>query len=478
MSRIENLKCTESAIIIDALSIINTNGKGIIFVVDDSNKLLGIMTDGDIRRALLNNAKLNESIKEFYNNSFTYATTVESAIEKLKKLNHRVQILPVIDENFILVDYFQKETLYQIPISAPSLRGNEFKYLVDAFLSTWISSTGSYIEIFEANFAAFCEAKHGVAVSNGTVAIHLALKALGIGRGDEVIVPDLTFAATINTVFHSEATPVIVDVEEDSWCIDPKEIEKAITPKTKAIIPVHLYGQPCDMDAIMAIAKKHNLYVIEDCAEAHGAMYNGKKVGSIGHIGCFSFFANKVITTGEGGMCTTNDFKLMELMKVMRDHGMNKSRKYYHEVIGFNYRMTNLQAAIGVAQLERIDEFLQQRIALEQEYRTKLSTSNIIEFQRNDLGKRQKITWLVSILVKDNYKDLLVQKLKEKGIDVRPFFISLGEMEIYTPYVFSNTVSIRLSKTGLNLPTSLETTERVIDTIQEVVQEIEGALIK
>jgi perosamine synthetase len=472
MSHLENLKCSEISIVIDVLDKINSNEKGVVFVVDSTGKILGVMTDGDIRRALLNNVKLNDSIQNIYNKKFTYATTSESTSEKVKKLDHRVKILPVVDENFIVVDYFHKENLFQIPISAPSLRGNEFKYLVDAFLSTWISSSGSYIEIFENNFAAFCDAKHGVAVSNGTVAIHLALKALGIGKGDEVIVPDLTFAATINTVFHAEATPVIVDVESDSWCIDPKEIEKAITPKTKAIIPVHLYGQPCDMDAIMAIAKKHNLYVIEDCAEAHGAKYNGKRVGSIGHIGCFSFFANKVITTGEGGMCTTNDLHLMELMKVMRDHGMNKNKKYYHEVIGYNYRMTNLQAAIGVAQLERIEEILKQRKSLEEEYQKKLS-SDIIEFQRNDLPYREKITWLVSVLVKNNYKDLLVEKLKEKGIDVRPFFISLSEMEIYKPYVFSNTNSLHLSKVGLNLPTSPETTDKVITTIQEVIKKID-----
>ncbi len=477
MAHLDKFKCIETSIVIDVLDKINSNEKGVVFVVDSTNKILGVMTDGDIRRALLNNVKLNDSIQDIYNKKFTYATTAESTSEKIKKLDHRVKILPVVDENFIVVDYFHKENLFQIPISAPNLRGNEFKYLVDAFLSTWISSSGSYIEIFENNFAAFCEAKHGVAVSNGTVAIHLALKALGIGKGDEVIVPDLTFAATINTVFHAEATPVIVDVENDSWCIDPKEIEKAITPKTKAIIPVHLYGQACDMDAIMAIAKKHNLYVIEDCAEAHGARFNGKRVGSIGHIGCFSFFANKVITTGEGGMCTTNDLRLMELMKVMRDHGMNKNKKYYHEVIGYNYRMTNLQAAIGVAQLERIEEILQQRSGLENEYRTLLAGSNIIEFQRNDLKNRDKITWLVSVLVKGNYKDLVVEKLKEAGIDVRPFFISLGEMEIYKPYLFSNSNSLRLSKVGLNFPTSGETSSKVTKTIQEVVRKIEEQIV-
>ena len=221
-------------------------------------------------------------------------------------------------------------------------------------------------------FAEYSDCAHGAAVSNGTVALHLALVALGIGEGDEVIVPDLTYAATINTVLHANATPVIVDVEESSWCIDPIQIEKAITRRTKAIIPVHLYGQACDMEAIMKIAKKYKLRVIEDCAEAHGAMFNEKKVGSFGDVGCFSFFGNKVITTGEGGMCVTNDTNLNERMRILRDHGMSKTKRYWHEVIGYNYRMTNLQAAIGLAQLERIEKIHNNRREYENNYKDSL----------------------------------------------------------------------------------------------------------
>ncbi len=467
---IEIFKCHETATLFDVLAKINQNTKGIIFIVNQSDKLLGVLTDGDIRRALLNQVELNDQIQNYYNKECAFSTTAESNSIRLSKLSSKVKILPIVDENFVLVDYFHRDDLFQIPIAAPSLKGNEFKYLVEAFLSTWISSTGSYIEIFETNFAQFCGAKNGIAVSNGTVAIHLALLALGVGPGDEVIVPDLTFAATINTVLHAGATPVIVDVEKDGWCIDPNEIEKAITARTKAIIPVHLYGQACDMGAIMALAKKHNLYVIEDCAEAHGARFKGERVGSIGDIGCFSFFANKVITTGEGGMCTTNSDELTMKMKVLRDHGMKKDQKYYHEVIGYNYRMTNLQAAIGVAQVERIEDILEQRRLLEFEYRKILSEFDFIELQRIDLPNREKITWLVSILVHKIDREELIQKLKEARVDVRPFFYPLSKMDIYKQYVFSNTNCLRLSEIGLNLPTSLELTEEAPRKVYEILK--------
>jgi perosamine synthetase len=320
-------------------------------------------------------------------------------------------------------------------------------------MSTWISSSGEYIERFEKEFSKYSDCKFGSAVSNGTVALHLALVTLGIGKGDEVIVPDLTYAATINTVLHANATPVIVDVEDNSWCINPKEIENAITPKTKAIIPVHIYGQVCDMKGIIKIAKKHNLKVIEDCAEAHGAMYEGQKVGSFGDIGCFSFFGNKVITTGEGGMCVTNNQELDDKMRVLRDHGMSKTKRYWHDVVGYNYRMTNLQAAIGLAQLERIEEIHKNRREYENNYKNLLSSNKFL-FQ-NDIKNRTRITWLVSVLLAEDVdRDDFIQKLKDKGIDARTFFYPLSDMEIYNDFCKNETpIAHKLSRIGLNLPT-------------------------
>jgi perosamine synthetase len=466
---IEKFLCKKNDILLDALRKINGNGKGVVFVTED-DKLCGVLTDGDIRRLLLGGHNLSEQMTNLINKKFVYAKKSEKYGEIIKKFSPQIRIIPVVDENFKVVDYAECKTDVHVPLISPDLTGKEMEYLIEAFLSTWISSSGNYLGEFERMFADFCGCRHGIAVSNGTVALHLALMALGVGKGDEVIVPDLTFAATINAVLHAQATPVIVDIEKDSWCIDPREIEKAITPNTKAVIPVHLYGQPCDMSAIMAIAKKNRLFVLEDCAEAHGASFDGKKVGFFGNIGCFSFFGNKIITTGEGGMCVTNSQELDEKMRVLRDHGMSKTKKYWHEVIGYNYRMTNLQAAIGVAQLERIDEIIEARGKTEERYRKQLSGEKLIEFQRDDLPKRGKVTWLVSALVKNGIKDVCMSKLKERKIDVRPFFYPLSEMDIYKKYVFSNKISREISKQGITFPSNTNLDENIFRAIKEVIK--------
>ncbi|MEM4522680.1 MAG: DegT/DnrJ/EryC1/StrS aminotransferase family protein, partial [Nitrososphaeria archaeon] len=258
--------------------------------------------------------------------------------------------------------------LYNYPVAEPEIGDEELKNVIEAVKSGWVSSKGRFIDEFESSFAKYVGVKYGIATSNGTAALHLALAGLNIGSDDEVIVPDLTFAATINAVLYTRAKPVIVDINPEYWCIDPTKLEKAITSKTKAIILVHLYGHPCDMEPIMEIAEQHNLYVIEDVAEAHGAEYKGRKVGSFGHISCFSFYGNKVITTGEGGMCLTNDREIAERIKILRDHGMSPEKRYWHDVIGFNYRMTNLQAALGLAQLGKIERFIEKKREIAKKY--------------------------------------------------------------------------------------------------------------
>lgn len=424
---------------------------GTAFVVDQKGQLIGVLTDGDVRRLLLEGRTIDSVIGEGLLQSFTSAKLGTATEDLLKLTSNRVRIIPLVNDKNEPVDFFRYEhKTHFIPVAEPDLQGNELKYLTDAFLSTWISSRGEYLDRFENEFSKYCGVSEGIAVSNGTVAIHLALKALGIGEGDEVIVPDLTFAATINAVLHANATPVIVDVEEDSWTIDPNKIRAAITSKTKAIIPVHIYGQPCDMASIMSIASEHDLYVIEDAAEAHGAEFKNKKVGSFGHISTFSFFANKIITTGEGGMCVTNDNDLANRMRMLRDHGMNKSKRYWHDEVGFNYRMTNLQAAIGCAQLEKIEAILEERRAIENRYKIEFE-SDVIQWQKNIEG-RKKSVWLVSILC-DN-RDVLATKLKVKGIDSRPFFYPLSTMDIYKEYCDKAClIAKKISEKGLNLPT-------------------------
>ena len=473
---IKNLVCGHNNTLLKVMHVINENSMGVCFVVDGSNILKGVVTDGDIRRAILKCKSLDSPVVEILNNDFIYGYESDSSDVLIKKISKKISIIPIVDKDNQLVDYFKYSHQSHFPVAAPNLGGNEFKYLTDAFLSTWISSAGSYIDKFEDKFSNYSDCSHGVTVSNGTVALHLALVALDIGEGDEVIIPDLTFAATINAVLHANATPVIVDIEDDSWCIGPSEIKKAITSKTKAIIPVHLYGQPCDMDKIMEIANTYNLKVIEDCAEAHGAVVNGRKVGSFGDIGCFSFYGNKVITTGEGGMCTTNDSKLDEKMRVLRDHGMSKTKKYWHDVVGYNYRMTNLQAAIGLAQLERIEEIHQNRREYENNYR-KILNNNNFTFQ-NNIKNRKRITWLVSVLLNENIdKDYYLNKLKDNGIDARPFFYPLSDMDIYKEYCHIETpIAKRLSQKGFNLPTyeSLKSVEEIRRIFKEEIIQIKG----
>ena len=470
----ENMISRPNNTLLEVMQIINENSLGVCFVVDNQSVLLGVLTDGDIRRALLDNKSLNTSAGDILSNNFIFGQVGDSSSDLFDKFNKdpekNINIIPIVDKDNKLVDYFKYSNDVHFPVAVPNLGGNEFKYLTDAFLSTWISSSGSYINKFEESFSTYSGCKYGVAVSNGTASLHLALLALGIGEGDEVIVPDLTFAATINAVLHANATPVIVDVEESSWCIDPIEIKRAITSNTKAIIPVHLYGQVCDMDAIMSLARQFDLKVIEDCAEAHGAAYKGKKVGSFGDGGSFSFFGNKVITTGEGGMCTTNSKELNEKIRLLRDHGMSRSRRYYHEVIGYNYRLTNLQAAIGLAQLERIDVIHKNRKMYEDIYR-KLMIGPKFQFQ-TDLVDRQRITWLVSLLAHStDERDKLIELLKDNAIEARPFFYLLSEMDIYKKYSRkANSNAAKISSCGISLPTyeclkSLNEIEMIINKI-------------
>jgi perosamine synthetase len=448
---INSFLCSDKESLLGTMKVINKNTKGICFLVSTSNTLVGVVTDGDIRRAILSGFDLQAKIIEIVDKNFIFGFQSDSVEKLISKCNDKIQIIPLLDDKKRVIDYFEYTQSVHFPIANPSFNGNEFKYLTDAFFSSWISSSGKYINKFESDFSNYCDCSYGVSVSNGTTALHLALITLGIKSGDEVIVPDLTFAATINAVLHANATPVVVDIEEDSWCINPNEIEKAITSNTKAIVPVHLYGQPCDMDSIISIAKKYNLKVIEDCAEAHGSTYKGRKVGSFGDIGCFSFYGNKVITTGEGGMCTTNSSRYNSVMRVLRDHGMSKSKKYWHDHVGYNYRMTNLQAAIGLAQLERIDEIHKNRFACEKLY-WNLLKNNGFDFQKTIPG-RGKITWLVSVTVESN-RDQVLKLLKKLGVDARPFFFSLSTMNIYKKYAFNeNTISKKISKSGLNLPT-------------------------
>jgi perosamine synthetase len=361
-----------------------------------------------------------------------------------------------------------------IPLVEPVMDAEELNNVIETVSSGWVSSKGKFIPQFEENFAQYC-VKYGVATSNGTVALHLALTVLQIKEGDEIIVPDLTFVATANAVKYTGAKPVFVEPHPDYWGIDPEKIEEAITPRTKAIIPVHLYGHPCDMDAIMNIAKKHNLLVIEDAAQAHGAKYKSKKVGSFGDISCFSFFGNKLITTGEGGMCLTNDKKLAHQMKILRDHGMNPQKRYWHDVVGFNYRMTNMQAALGVAQLEKLDEFILRKREIAKKYSEQLrelEEKGLIKLHP-EMNWAHCVFWIYSILIEENFgltSDKLAKKLEEGGVETRPFFNPLHLMPPYASLQNKELkVAEKISKKGINLPSGVSLRETDLNKIGQII---------
>jgi perosamine synthetase len=363
-----------------------------------------------------------------------------------------------------------------IPIAKPLLGAEELENLKEAIESGWISSKGRFITEFEGAFAEYCGVKYGIATSNGTTALHLALTGMGIGKGDEVIVPDLTFIATANAVTYTGATPIMVDSNSAYWGLNPERIEENITPRTKAIIPVHLYGHPCDMDAINDIARRHSLYVIEDAAEAHGAEYKGRKVGVLGDIACFSFFGNKVITTGEGGICLTNSEELANSLRILRDHGQRPDKRYWYDVVGFNYRMTNMQAAVGVAQVKRLEQLVAKKRQIAAWYREgfdRLFNEGVI-VPAPEMPWAKNVYWLYSILLARGFgvdRDEVISRLYDMGIETRPFFYPLHVMPPYElPTRFP--VAEMLSQRGINLPSGYNIGEADVSFICQSIESI------
>jgi perosamine synthetase len=363
--------------------------------------------------------------------------------------------------------------LDRIPVAQPKLSGNEEKYVMDCLHTTWISSNGEYISKFEQEFARFCQVRHAVATNNGTAALHLALVALGIQLGDEVIVPTVTYIATANAVRYCGGVPVLVDVEPGTMNIDPELIESKITTKTKGIIPVHLYGHPAEMKPIMELAKQYNLFVVEDAAEAHGAEYWGKRIGSIGDCATFSFFGNKVMTTGEGGMVTTNDDELAEKLRLYRGQGVDPNHRYWFLVVGYNYRMTNIQAAIGLAQMEAIDTALAQRNQLARWYDEALAPLSDQIVLPHTKSHVKHIFWMYNIFLKSGDEDKrnkVIRWLDDAGIETRPVFYPMHVMPPYfedVPYPVADVWAHR----GINLPTHQFMTPALVDRVAKTLAE-------
>lgn len=362
------------------------------------------------------------------------------------------------------------------PVSQPSITSIEINYVTRAVKSGWVSSIGEFIESFERGFACFCGVADAVSVSNGTCALHLSLVAHNIGPGDEVIVPDLSFIATANAVLMSGATPVFADIQPETLCLDPTEIERRLSPRTRAIIPVHLYGHPADMRAIETIAERHGLVVIEDAAEAHGAEIDGAKVGGFGRCAAFSFYGNKNMTTGEGGMITTNDARLAQRCRSLRDHAMSTTRRYWHEEPGYNYRLTNLQAALGCAQLERADELAQGRGEICAWYREALSDLGGARFNRAT-ALAKPAYWLACLEIdglRDERRAILMRNLRQRGVDTRPYFYPMSAMPYFE--AAETPVAHAIAEKGLNLPTYLGLSRADVVRICDIVREELAAL--
>lgn len=337
-----------------------------------------------------------------------------------------------------------------IPVYTPDISGNEKKYVMDCLDTNWISSIGIYTEKFEKSCADFIGSDHAIGVSNGTVALHLALHCLNVGPGDEVIVPTFTYIASVNTIAQTGATPVFVDCRREDWLLDPKDVEAKITPRTKVIMPVHLYGIICDMTALKELADARGIAIVEDCAEAMGSTLHGQHAGTFGDVGTFSFFGNKTITTGEGGMVIAADTALAAKIRKVKGQGQSPDRRYWHDEVGFNYRLTNICAAIGLAQMERIDAILDRKRAIAHLYRELLRDSGVaFQHQRDGLVSSE---WLNSLLLPAHVdRDLVMRVLFDEGIDSRPVFFCAHQMPMYKSNdIFP--VSEEIARRGISLP--------------------------
>lgn len=477
--KIKKITVDSTVTIREILQAIDRGALGIALLVEPgSEEFVGLITDGDVRRALLKGLGLESSASRI-DRPETITATVDMGMDEISAMfSEPIRIVPVLNDDRKVVDLAIFDTRVYFPVAEPKFGDAELRYVSECILTGWVSSAGKFVRRFEEQFSEFCETKFAVSSSSGTTALHLSLLALEIGTGDEVIVPSFTFISTANAVTFTGAKPVFVDSEPSTWNINPVEIKKAITAKTKAIIPVHVYGHPANMDTILDIAREYNLAVVEDAAEAHGALYKGKKVGSFGDMGMFSFYGNKIITTGEGGMIVTDNEELAEKMRILRDHGMDPKRRYWHSVLGYNYRITNIQAALGVAQMERIDEIVEQKRRNAALYATGLQNIPGVTVPP-EAAWAKNIYWLYSILIDEEEfgmsSEELGAQLKERGIETRPLFPPVHQQPIYNTGQ-SLPVCEKLSRCGLSLPSSANLNGDEIEKITKEIGDIQKSI--
>lgn len=425
------------------LKKIDINSYGIIFAVNRNLKILGSITDGDIRRALIKNTirkKINFRSSIINKNFFSLPSHLKSIqiIPYLGKeiKNKRINCIPLVNKKGIIKDVSTLSSLRRFPLVSVKIGEEELKNLTNCIRTGWISSLGGYVSEFEEKFRKYINAKYATSTTSGTSALELGMKSLGLKSGDEVIVPNLTFAASINAIINIGCKPIIADIEKSTWTIDINKVGNLITKNTKAIMAVHIYGQPCRLDELKIICKRKRLFLIEDAAEALGAFYKKKLIGTHGDCICFSFFANKLITTGEGGMVVFNKKKYLEKAVILKSHGMTSSKFYNHKLVGSNYRMTNIQAAIGCAQLTKIKQFIKERKDIFEYYDKSFScNSHLMLLPKNNWSTNSY--WLYTISLKNfgkNIRDKIINFMLDKGIECRPGFPALSSFSIFKKF--------------------------------------------
>lgn len=443
------------------------SGEGVACVVDAKGILRGTLSDGDFRRALLSGANLDDTVDDYMNpNPFVMlkSTSLSDLAERISDY----KIIPLVDSNNILVDIYSSKHVIGIPVSQPSLGGNEIKYVMECLETNWISSQGKYVDQFESNLKGYLGAKDCVAVSNGTAAIQLALSVMGIGPGDEVIIPSLTFGATANAVLAVGASPCFVDIDEDNLNLDIEKTIAAINSNTKAIIAVDLYGVPFKMKLLKSrIKSRPDISLIQDCAESLGAFESGKHTGSYADVCTFSFFANKIITSGEGGaVCFFKD-DISKKARIIRDHGMDPEQRYNHLYPGFNLRMTNIQAAIGCAQLERIEEILASRRNIFDLYDRKLKG---LQLRYQSITKKSITSpWLYTFRIPDGNVVNIQKFMKSKGIDTRRIFTPLHNMAPFKNFKnYGSNSAENAFQFGMSLPTFTGMSAQKVEFVADI----------
>ncbi|UCC65041.1 MAG: DegT/DnrJ/EryC1/StrS family aminotransferase [Anaerolineae bacterium] len=365
-----------------------------------------------------------------------------------------------------------------IPVNEPLLDGKEGEYVAECIRTGWISSAGEFIKKFEESWAAYCGMKHGIAVSNGTTALQVAVGCLDLEPGDEVIMPTFTIISCAMAIVTQGGVPVLVDSDPRTWCMDVKQVEAKITPRTRAIMPVHIYGHPVDMDPLLELADRYDLAIVEDAAEVHGAEYKGRTCGSLGDISTFSFYANKIITTGEGGMVLTNDDDTAEQARRLRNLAFLPERRFFHKQLGYNFRLTNMQAAVGLAQIERIEALVERKRRMGAAYNEQLGDIDVLQLPVEEPWAKN-VYWMYGLVLDESTGMDAVEfarQLRDRGVMTRPFFLGMHEQPVFHEMGLfedeSYPVAERMARQGLYLPSGMALTMEQIDTVCQTVRDV------